>query len=475
LAARATPPDFYGLDMPREGHRATERELSRLQAASARRRTNRRKAKEMVNQSKLRHRLVVSILLTALILAAPVLASAGSTTGDSRSLDPNTQFYVAKPNHGAIEQIADLTSSGDKADANLIRQMIEVPQAVWFTSGTPKSVEQDVANTVQRAADKGTVPVVVAYYVPGRDCSQYSAGGAATGDAYKAWIDGFAAGLGTQKVVVILEPDGLALMPTDCGQPDTYGRVGLINYAAHALLRDPNAAIYLDAGHSAWHAVGDIAKRLVAGGVQDVQGFFQNVSNYQFTTNSVQYGTWISSCIAYATTVAPGDFSACPNQYWNGGPLPAKIAQLLGEWTGVALSPYGEWSDTTDVASLNTSGINLRYANMLGATQPTTHFVIDTSRNGQGPWNPPAHPAGDPQDWCNPPDRGLGERPTANTGLLLVDAYLWVKIPGESDGQCYRWTSGPLDPVRGTQDPPAGQWFPDMALELVQNANPPLP
>ncbi|HEX9440692.1 MAG TPA: glycoside hydrolase family 6 protein, partial [Roseiflexaceae bacterium] len=402
----------------------------------------------MTNQTKLRHFLVVSTLLAALIAFAPALASEVAKAADGRSLDPNTQFYVAKPNHGALEQIANLTSSGDKADAGLIGDMIATPQAVWFTSGTPKSIQQDVKNTVQRAADKGTVPVVVAYNVPGRDCSQYSAGGAATGDAYKAWIDGFAAGLGNQKAVVILEPDGLALLPTDCGQPDTYDRVGLINYAAHALLRDPNAAIYLDAGHSAWHSVGDIAARLVAGGVQDVQGFFQNASNYQFTTNSVQYGTWVSKCIAYATTVNSGDFGGCPNQYWNGGPLPAKIAQLLGEWTGVALSPYGEWSDGTDVASLNTSGINLRYANMLGATQPTTHFVIDTSRNGQGPWSPPAHPAGDPQDWCNPPDRGLGEPPTANTGQSLVDAYLWVKIPGESDGQCYRWTSGPLDPVR---------------------------
>ncbi len=429
----------------------------------------------MTNQPKLRHFLVVSTLLAALIAFAPALASEVAKAADGRSLDPNTQFYVAKPNHGALEQIANLTSSGDKADAGLIGDMIATPQAVWFTSGTPKSIQQDVKNTVQRAADKGTVPVVVAYNVPGRDCSQYSAGGAATGDAYKAWIDGFAAGLGNQKAVVILEPDGLALLPTDCGQPDTYDRVGLINYAAHALLRDPNAAIYLDAGHSAWHSVGDIAARLVAGGVQDVQGFFQNASNYQFTTNSVQYGTWVSKCIAYATTVNSGDFGGCPNQYWNGGPLPAKIAQLLGEWTGVALSPYGEWSDGTDVASLNTSGINLRYANMLGATQPTTHFVIDTSRNGQGPWSPPAHPAGDPQDWCNPPDRGLGEPPTANTGQSLVDAYLWVKIPGESDGQCYRWTSGPLDPVRLIQDPPAGQWFADMALELARNANPPLP
>ena len=107
--------------------------------------------------------------------------------------------------------------------------MIEIPQAVWFTSGTPQGVQQEVKNTVQRAAGKGTVPVLVAYNVPGRDCSQYSAGGAATGDAYKAWIDGFAAGLGDHQVVVILEPDGLALMPTDCGQPDTYDRVGLIN------------------------------------------------------------------------------------------------------------------------------------------------------------------------------------------------------------------------------------------------------
>jgi endoglucanase len=105
-----------------------------------------------------------------------------------------------------------------------------------------------------------------------------------------------------------------------------------------------------------------------------------------------------------------------------------------------------------------------------------THFVIDTSRNGQGPWTPPAnHPAGDPQDWCNPPDRGLGYLPTANTGVALIDAFLWIKNPGESDGQCYRWTSGPLDPVRGMMDPAAGQWFPEMALELGQNANPPLP
>jgi endoglucanase len=136
------------------------------------------------------------------------------------------------------------------------------------------------------------------------------------------------------------------------------------------------------------------------------------------------------------------------------------------------LSSYGEWSDDTDVPELNTSGINARYA----GTEPTTHFVVDTSRNAQGPWEPGDYP--DAQDWCNPPDRGLGLLPTADTGNPLVDAYLWVKIPGESDGECTRGLGNAgetVDPEWGVIDPAAGDWFPEMALDLVHNANPPLP
>ncbi|HXR28999.1 MAG TPA: glycoside hydrolase family 6 protein [Solirubrobacteraceae bacterium] len=77
------------------------------------------------------------------------------------------------------------------------------------------------------------------------------------------------------------------------------------------------------------------------------------------------------------------------------------------------------------------------------------HFVVDTSRNGRGP-----APGG---AWCNPPGRGLGTAPTGATGNPLVDAYLWVKRPGESDGTC---NGGPA----------AGQWWPAYALELAENA-----
>lgn len=451
----------------------------------------------MTKHRTLRHILVVCTLIVVLVGSAASVAPAKVQAGEGWGIDPGTQFYVPRANDGAIEQIADLRAQGNMVDARLVRDLIRVPQAVWLTQGTPESVESDVKSTVRRATRKGTVPILVAYNIPFRDCAQFSAGGAKTIEEYQAWIDGFAAGIGDGKAVVILEPDGLGIIPwydpygnADgssqlewCqpaeADPDTAAadRFYMLNYAVDALKAQPNAVVYLDATHSDWLGSGDAADRLVRAGVERADGFFLNTSNYQFASNSIQSGSWISSCIAYATSVNPDDFFACPNQYWNGGPEGTKIAELLGPWTGVELNPLGEWSDATDDPALNTSGINWRYADMLDGAQPATHFVIDTSRNGVGPWQPPEGQYPDPQDWCNPPDRGLGLQPTADTGQPLLDAYLWVKIPGESDGECTRGL-GPggstIDPEWGIIDPAAGDWFPEMALDLVRNANPPL-
>jgi endoglucanase len=335
-----------------------------------------------------------------------------------------------------------------------------------------------------QAALERRVPVLVAYDLPFRDCGQYSAGGALSTADYLAWIDGFARGIGNGKAVVILEPDGLGIIPynTDVNgtqewcRPDLAGtgltpatanseRYVQLNGAVDRLEQLPNVSVYLDGTHSAWLGVGDIADRLVRAGVDRAQGFFLNASNYQYAANSVQYGTWISRCIA------SGAYAGCPNQYWNGGPLPSAIAVLLGEWTGVALSPYGVWSDTSTNPALNTSGYAYRFS-----AAPATHFVVDTSRDGLGPWQPTT-PYPDAQDWCNPPGRGAGLRPSANTGNPLVDAYLWIKVPGESDGQCSRGLgpTGTVDPEWGLVDPAAGQWFPQQALQLAKLASPALP
>ena len=423
-----------------------------------------------------RHLLAISILLALLITVVP-LASAQSPS----AIDPGTQFYVPKPNKGALVQIAALTSSGNKTDAKLIKKMVDTPQAVWFTQGTPKSVMQDVRNTVHNAAAKGTVPVLVAYNIPFRDCAQFSAGGATTVAEYNAWIDGFAQGIGNAEAVVILEPDGLGIIPwykQFRGLPSEAGsyewcqpaeadsataadeRFEMMNYAVDALKSRPNVSVYLDGTHNGWLGSGDTAHRLVQAGVLRADGFFLNVSNYQLSERLEKYSAWVSKCIWFASDPGSwgnGHYDWCASQYYPANPNDFSTWGLTDQW----------YADNVE------SQTWVPYPGDAGLK----HSVIDTSRNGQGPWSPPAsHPAGDPQDWCNPPDRGLGYQPTANTGNTLIDAYLWIKIPGESDGQCNRWDPpGSPDPVRGMMDPAAGAWFPEMALELVHNANPPLP
>jgi endoglucanase len=432
---------------------------------------------------------IFSMLLVMLLTLAPGFAMAEA---EDEGLPPDTRFFIPRPNRGAIEQIIDLWHDRNWEDAFLIKKMIWTPQAVWFTAGTPRSVQRDVRRTVRMAAFSHSVPVLVAYNIPFRDCAQFSAGGATTVEEYKAWIDGFARGIGHREAVVILEPDGLGIIPwykpfrgTDSEAADyewcqpseadeataADERFEMLNYAVDALKAKPNVSVYLDGTHSAWLNVSDISHRLLQAGVENADGFYLNASNYQYTANLVQYGTWVSSCVSMWDPADLSGYVDCPNQYWNGGPDGTKIADLLGPWTGVALSSYGEWSDDSDVPELNTSGVNARYE----GTEPTTRFVIDTSRNGQGPWEPGDYP--DAQDWCNPPDRGLGLRPTADTDNPLVDAYLWIKIPGESDGECTRGLGDAgetVDPEWGLIDPAAGEWFPEMALQLAENANPPL-
>lgn len=76
------------------------------------------------------------------------------------------------------------------------------------------------------------------------------------------------------------------------------------------------------------------------------------------------------------------------------------------------------------------------YGEQISAGVSGKHFIIDTSRNGQGSNG----------EWCNPTGRGIGAKATANTGAPLVDAFFWIKRPGESDGSC-------------TGGPSAGKWW----------------
>lgn len=109
-----------------------------------------------------------------------------------------------------------------------------------------------------------------------------------------------------------------------------------------------------------------------------------------------------------------------------------------------------------NVANFEPTQATVTYGQRLSALVDGAHFVIDTSRNGAGA--PPASQAereAGHQTWCNPPTARLGAPPTTSTGVAGLDARLWVKQPGDSDGPCRPGA------------PFAGRWWPRYALQLA--------
>ena len=99
---------------------------------------------------------------------------------------------------------------------------------------------------------------------------------------------------------------------------------------------------------------------------------------------------------------------------------------------------------STNVSNFQTDADEQAYAEQLSSLVGGAHYVIDTGRNGFG-----ATP-----EWCNPPDRAFGTEPASVSGRGGLDAYVWVKPPGESDGDC---NGGPA----------AGQLWPERTMELA--------
>ncbi|MEV0175285.1 glycoside hydrolase family 6 protein [Streptomyces sp. NPDC050803] len=125
---------------------------------------------------------------------------------------------------------------------------------------------------------------------------------------------------------------------------------------------------------------------------------------------------------------------------------PDQIFEPL-QWAGIDQAD----GFSVNVSNFYTTESSVKYGKDLSAKVGNKPFVIDTSRNGNGPYE-----EGDPGErWCNPPGRALGETPTTKTADPLVDAYVWVKRPGESDGEC-----------KG--GPKAGEWWAEYALGLAK-------
>ncbi len=336
-------------------------------------------------------------LVTLAAAAALVLSTAGPAAAhprpapdaDGNPLQPGVRLFV-NPHSTTVDAMHHLQGSA-RADAHLLAGFAS---ATWFTDGTPRKVQNDVAKVTRDARKAHAVPVLVAYYLPNRDCGQYSAGGAQSTAQYEAWIDGLARGIGDAPAAVILEPDGLGLIPNYVSKIDGSSnctiaganpadRFTQLNYAVDKLKKNPHTSVYLDATHTGWQNVGESAQRLLMAGVQRADGFFLNVSNYQFTPNLVDYGRWVSSCIALAERDSATDPTAydfgnhCGNQYWNGGPATT--------WSGAAMDNAQVWSSAPYSGVRRRPDVEHRGHRLPVRRRPRQHPADDALRHRHQP------------------------------------------------------------------------------------------
>jgi endoglucanase len=277
-------------------------------------------------------------------------------------------------NSPALKQALDWKSSRP-ADAAIMQKIGNQSAGIWF-GGWNADLKGDVERVMMKAKETNSIPTLVAYNIPARDCGGYSSGGANSIKSYSDWMNRFSAGIGSGKAIVILEPDSLAGITclSNSMQTDRYAM--LKNAVSVLKTKNPNAKIYIDAGHANWIDSTTMSSRLIKSGLSGSVGFSLNVSNFVSTDDNIKYG------------------------------------QALSQKTNGA------------------------------------HFVIDTSRNGLGSNG----------EWCNPSGRALGQSPSLSTGKSLVDAYLWIKPVGESDGSC-------------NGGPSAGSWWAEYALDMAKRAN----
>ena len=365
------------------------------------------------------------------------------TPGPSDGKNPfaGALYYV---NPDFVAQVDTSSQNVSGASRALLEKGKNLPSAVWLdvaakvptiTAHLTKALDQ------QKAAGKPVVTVFVVYDLPNRDCAANSSNGELTladdgMNKYRAYIDQIAAQFARfdqQRIVAVVEPDSLPNMATNMGvkRCDEQTARAYKDGVAYALkkLSLPHVSLYLDAAHSGWLGWDNNRQKIavifnevlaMAGGADKIRGFATNVANY----------TELS---------AP---SNVPESFYQGNPCRDELtyAKKLGE-------------------SLSAAGIRDKT------------FLIDTSRNGKGgirnTWG----------NWCNIDDAGLGERPRADP-VSGVDAYYYVKVPGESDGVSQqgapRFDSMCLSDDSTRDAPQAGQWYHSFYLMLLKNANPAL-
>jgi len=399
--------------------------------------------------------------------------------------------YYKNPTNQKSYDASIETASG-MSKRNLI-QMREVPSAYWIDvkskiHGTNiKSLE----GILEDASSKPVPEMVVFiwYDLPNRDCHAKASNGEICckylpdgkcdyeyqDNCYyglleyqETYCDPFVDVLEKYQykvpIAIVMEPDSLPNLATNTDDPRCGGKATAeayqkgIKYALEQLTtKTPEVAVYLDAAHGGWLGwqdnLRDYLNMLADMNLpfEKMRGFATNVANYQPLGVKCPHEPDSKTRNGYCLNNRHSDAICCYD--------PCGLAK---DWS----AGNNELNYAQDLA--------MAARDVLGMQ---AHVVIDTGRNGV------VDMRDDCADWCNVRGAGAGIASTANTGYPeVVDAYFWLKTPGESDGCTRELPDGKLcprfDKDCGSEDslgsaagepraPEAGKWFDYQVKQLA--------
>jgi cellulase/cellobiase CelA1 len=299
--------------------------------------------------------------------------------------------------------------------------------------------------------------------------------------AYEKWVNGFAAGLGDRMAVVILEPDALAMLNSCLDSAQQGARLQMLSYAVKTL-QTSNDQVYLDAGHANWVPATQMAARLRAADIAQAYGFALNVSYYDTTAHEIGYANELNRDLGMTKRFV---IDTSRNGAGSAGkridPAASSIARALPGTRGGPLASRLFTDPDTQAANwvrANPDAPQAKEIRQRIADQPTagwfgawsgdittavSAYTTTASRQHKVPvmvaYDIPDLNCGGSStkgasQWCNPPGRALGSAPQVLDDR--GDMGLWIKAPGESDGDCGIGT--------GTQ---AGEFSPSIAADLI--------
>lgn len=247
-------------------------------------------------------RLAGCIWLTAVLLvAAPGsswagTANAGLAGASARNPLAGMGWGIYR---GPIDGVYPAYQAASGRNKSLMAKIALQPLTVWTGGWYPVSYARKLAGDIVAGATGGDANLLTQVAVFRLDPweSQACPGSWSRGDqaSYRAWISQFAAGIGTSRVAVILQPD----LPFALCAPSSVP-LQLVAYAASKFTALRHTTVYIDVGAAAWASVRQAVSLLKRAGVRQTRGFALNVTQYGSTAMQLKYGDGIVRALGAA-------------------------------------------------------------------------------------------------------------------------------------------------------------------------------